>query len=63
MLGANAPEPFKKDSLEQTILWDNKDDQGIYPLDSVALKVRVSLGLQAEYEKDLWVFSGICGSF
>lgn len=54
VLGSKAPMPFKKDSLEQIIIWDNKNDQGKYPLDGVSLKVRVSLGLQASYEKDLY---------
>ena len=54
VLGAKAPEPFKKDSLEQSIIWDNKDDTGRYLDDKTSIKVRVSLGLQAEYEKDLY---------
>lgn len=54
VLGAKAPEPFQKNSLEQTIQWDNKDDRGKYIDDLVNTKVRVSLGLQAEYEKDLY---------
>jgi hypothetical protein len=54
VLGDKAPEPFKKSSLEQTITWDNKDDQGKYLDDKANLKIRVSLGLQAEYEKDLY---------
>ena len=52
VLGAKAPEPFKKDYLEQSIIWDNKDDTGRYLDDKTSIKVRVSLGLQAEYEKD-----------
>lgn len=54
VLGDNAPEPFKKNSLEQVVIWDNKDDTGKYLDDKANLKVRVSLGLQAEYEKDLY---------
>ena len=54
VLGAKAPVPFLKNSLEQSIVWDNKDDRGKYVDDLVATKVRVSLGLQAEYEKDLY---------
>ena len=53
VLGAKAPEPFQKNSLEQTIVWDNKDDQDLYPKDNASLRVRVSLGVQADYEKDL----------
>lgn len=54
VLGAKAPEPFQKNSLEQTIVWDSKDDSGRYVDDLSSVKVRVSLGLQAEYEKDLY---------
>lgn len=54
VLGPNAPEPFKKNSLEQSIVWDNKDDSGRYLDDKASIRVRVSLGLQAEYEKDLY---------
>ena len=54
VLGDNAPEPFKKSSLEQSIFWDNKDDTGKYVDDKANIKIRVSLGLQAEYEKDLY---------
>jgi hypothetical protein len=53
VLGPKAPEPLKKDSLEQSVVWDNKDDQGAYVENSASPVVRVSLGLQAEYEKDL----------
>ena len=54
VLGSNAPEPFQKDSLEQNIIWDYKDDSGRYIDVLDTLKIRVSLGLQAEYEKDLY---------
>jgi len=54
VLGPKAPEPFQKNSLDQTIIWDNKDDAGRYLDDKSSLKVRVSLGLQAEFEKDLY---------
>ena len=30
VLGPNAPEPLKKDSLEQRFLWDGKNDLGRY---------------------------------
>ena len=30
VLGSNAPEPFRKGSKRQTIVWDGKDDQGRY---------------------------------
>lgn len=54
VLGSNAPEPFQKDTLEQNIIWDYKDDRGRYIDELDTLKIRVSLGLQAEYEKDLY---------
>ena len=28
VLGPNAPEPFQKNSLKQTMTWDGKDDRG-----------------------------------
>ncbi len=51
VLGVNAPPPFKKNSLEQVILWDGKDDRGIYIDDKDALTVRVSLGLKPRFER------------
>ncbi|PCJ57657.1 MAG: hypothetical protein COA79_15540 [Planctomycetota bacterium] len=54
VLGVNAPAPFQKNSLKQVIKWDNKDDLGRYVDNLKDTKVRVSLGLQAEYEKDLY---------
>ncbi|QDU97577.1 NHL repeat protein [Lignipirellula cremea] len=53
VLGENAPEPLQPHSLRQRIVWDGKDDRGAY-LDPVAgHRVRVSLGLQPQYEKTL----------
>jgi len=49
MLGKNAPEPFKKDSLAQEVLWDGKDDAG-KPAGG-GCKARVRLGLGAELER------------
>jgi len=54
VLGANAPEPFQKDSKKQTIVWDGKDDQGTYIDDTDALTVRVSLGLDPRFERTLY---------
>lgn len=51
VLGENAPRPFQKNSLEQTIVWDGKDDQGRYVDDRARCSVRVSLGLEAKYER------------
>lgn len=50
VLGSNAPLPFAKDSLEQTILWDGKanykKDAGLGPF-----KVRIAVGMNAQFEK------------
>ncbi|MFW6107622.1 MAG: hypothetical protein ACOC70_00345 [bacterium] len=54
VLGPNAPEPFEKDSLEQTLVWDGKDDQGKYVDDKDQVTVRVSLGLRARFERTLF---------
>lgn len=54
VLGPKAPAPLLKNTLEQSIEWDHKDDSGKYVDDLAAIRVRVSLGLQAEYEKDLY---------
>jgi hypothetical protein len=51
VLGPNAPNPFRKDSLEQKLAWDGKDDQGDYVDDLSRVAVRVSLGLQARFER------------
>lgn len=53
VLGPLAPEPFQKNALKQTLVWDGKDEQGAY-VDAVdSLTVRVSLGLKAQYERNL----------
>ena len=41
VLGANAPEPFQKNSLKQKIYWDGKDDLGTYVKEPGKLDVRV----------------------
>jgi sugar lactone lactonase YvrE len=53
VLGANAPPPFQKNSLKQTILWDGKDDLGAYPREPDKLSVQVRLGLKPEFDKRL----------
>ena len=53
VLGPNAPEPFKKSSKRQTIVWDGKNDQGRYVDDKDACSVRVSLGLKPRFERTL----------
>lgn len=54
VLGDQAPAPFKKGSLEQTIVWDCKDDAGKYIDDLEDLSVRVSLGLNPRFERTLF---------
>lgn len=55
VLGPNAPEPFQPNSLEQTVVWDGKDDQGRYVDDLTDVQVRVSLGLEGRFERHfLW---------
>jgi len=54
VLGKNAPSPFQKNSLKQTIVWDGKDDQGKYVDDKDALTVRVSFGLKPQFERTLY---------
>ncbi|MBL8796526.1 MAG: SMP-30/gluconolactonase/LRE family protein [Planctomycetia bacterium] len=51
VLGANAPAPFKKDSLEQSIAWDGKDEFGKYVANAAQCRVRVSLGLHPTFDK------------
>ncbi len=53
ILGSNAPKPLRKNSKEQVLLWDGKDDQGKYIDDKDSLTVRVSLGLKPQFEKTL----------
>ena len=54
VLGENAPEPFQWNSRRQTLVWDGKNDRGEYLDDKEALSIRVSLGLQARFEKPLF---------
>ena len=54
VLGKNAPAPFRKGSLEQTLVWDGKDDQGAYIDDLDNIFVRVSLGLRPQFERTLF---------
>jgi DNA-binding beta-propeller fold protein YncE len=51
VLGANAPAPFKKDSLEQTLAWDGKDEFGKYVASPERCRARVSLGLNPTFDK------------
>ncbi len=54
VLGPNAPQPFQKNTLEQKIVWDSKDDQGNYVDDKNDILVRVALGLKPEFERVLY---------
>jgi len=51
VLGAKVPEPFQKDSLSQTLVWDGKNDQGVHVDNKDSLTVRVSLGLKPQFER------------
>ncbi len=53
VLGKNAPAPFQKDSLEQKIYWDGKDDLAVYVKEPEKLKLRVRLGLKPVFDKSL----------
>ncbi|MFC1671841.1 hypothetical protein ACFL01_01770 [Planctomycetota bacterium] len=53
VLGANAPEPFQKNTLDQKIHWNGKDDLGYYVKEPEKLRVRVQLGLKPVFHKML----------
>jgi sugar lactone lactonase YvrE len=53
VLGPKAPPPFQTNALVQTVVWDGKNNEGVYVDDKSALIVRVSLGLQPRFEKAL----------
>jgi DNA-binding beta-propeller fold protein YncE len=50
VLGDNAPEPFKKGSLAQELVWDRKDDAG-KAVAAGDYSVRVALGLKPEFDR------------
>lgn len=54
VLGDNPPEQFQSKSKIQTIVWDYKDDEGLYPKNLGVLNVRVSLGLKPQFERTLF---------
>ncbi len=54
VLGGNAPPPFRKNSLRQTVVWDGKDDRGRYIDEKSSHSIRVSLGLKARFERTLY---------
>jgi hypothetical protein len=56
VLGKNPPPPLKPDSLEQSILWDGRDDFGRPALGGQGeprgpLKIRVALGMKGELDR------------
>ena len=53
VLGPNAPAPLARDALEQTLVWNGKDDRGKYVAAPETCRVRVSLGLDPTFDKVL----------
>lgn len=56
LLGPNAPDPFKKDSLAQELSWDGKDDAGQLAIPAAGgnrnpFKVRIRLGLGSQLDR------------
>lgn len=54
VLGGNAPAPFAKNSKKQTLIWDGKDDAGRYVDRKDECRIRVALGLKAQFERTLF---------
>jgi hypothetical protein len=52
VLGTNAPAPLKPNSLEQSLVWDGKDDLGRAPTNG-PFRIRVGLGLKPALDKML----------
>lgn len=52
VLGKNPPEPLQANSLAQTLVWDGKDDRG-KDAQNGPFKVRVQLGMKAEFDRFL----------
>lgn len=50
VLGENPPKPLQPGTLSQKLVWDGKDDDG-KPVDMGKCKIRVGLGLSAEFER------------
>ncbi len=51
VLGPNAPAPFTKNSLEQRIIWNGKDDLDRYVRQPKRLFVKVMLGLKVTFHR------------
>lgn len=50
LLGKNAPAPFQKDSLQQELVWDGRNDAGQMIQDGkAAFQVKVAAGMAAHY--------------
>jgi hypothetical protein len=49
VLGANAPEPFQKEALQQSVRWDGRDDRGRSVPDGS--RVQVAVGLSPKFEQ------------
>ena len=58
VLGRNAPPPFQKSSLKQTIYWNGKGDLDHYHQRPAALRVQVRLGLKPVFHGRLGGASG-----
>lgn len=54
VLGPNAPEPLQKNSTRQNVVWDGKDENGVYIDRRDDCVVRVSLGLNPRFERTLF---------
>ncbi len=64
LLGSTAPAPFRTASLEQSLLWDGRDDEGRDVLGGAppgTFTVRVALGLKPTFEKLLGSNPAHCG--
>ncbi|MBA4387948.1 MAG: hypothetical protein C0404_08195 [Verrucomicrobia bacterium] len=51
VLGSNAPVPFQRNSLKQTVYWNGKDDLEDYVREPEKLRVSVKLGLKPAFDK------------
>jgi len=54
LLGENAPSPLVKNSLQQDLIWDLKDDQGKYVDNLEDYNLQICLGLKPEFERTLY---------
>lgn len=54
VLGPKAPPPLQKDTCKQAVVWDGKNDKGVYVDDWDSYRARVSLGLRPQLERTLY---------